>query len=159
MLWEAAASGAALLMAPAAASPPQPTVMLVEMGRVTGDGGLYEPPGAGPDFMPWHAYIRAQVRPFHIFSGPRYTGRVRLEYVAHAGYVRGLVLLVIAEPSRRGPGLFARWYTHHQDDRGRYCVPETVVSELGVWRAFRRAAQVVSGGQAMRCIGSRLVAR
>ena len=157
MLWQAAAFGAVLLMAPAGVPPPRPTVMLVEMGRTTGYGGMYEPPGADPDSIPWHAYIRAQVRPFRTFSGRRYRRPVVLEYVAHADYVPGLVLLVIATPNRRAPGLFARWYTHRQDDRGRYCVPEGVVAELGVQRAFRGAAQATYDGQAMRCIFSNQV--
>ena len=119
MLWQAAASAAALLAAPADASPPRPMVMFVAIHRPRGDGGLYMPPDAGPDELPWNAYLRSQVQPFQTLAGRRRTGLVLLEYVGHAHFIPGVVMLVIAEPSRRGPGLFARWYTHRQDERGR----------------------------------------
>ena len=158
MLSEAATSAALVLAIPTNAAPP-PTVMLVEMGRYTGDGGLYVPPDAEPDFLPYYAYLRAFVRPVRTFSGRHHRRPIHLEFIGHAAFVPGVVMFVIAEPNRRAPGLFARWYTHVQDARGRYCVPETVVAELRVQRALQRATQVYSDGQALRCISSNLVTR
>lgn len=159
MLGAMVASAAALVTPQPLDNPLQRTVMFVEMDRVVGDRGFYYPPDMAPDDIPWSVYLIAQVRPVQRLFGRRYAGPLHLEYVAHAAYIRGVVFLVIAEPSRRGPELFARWYSSVQDRHGRYCVPEQIINELDVRHAFRNAVRVTDGGQAAYCVRSNLVTR
>lgn len=144
---------AAMQAAPAAAEP-VPSVMIVEVTK--GRGGYL---GAivpdDPDELPWLSHIELRVRLRRHVAGPRYPARSQMEYVAHAPYVPGVRLLVVAEPRKRegASGFFVRWRTTADGRaRDRFCVPERVIRELRIEAAFARAVRKVRDGTPHFCV-------
>lgn len=112
-------------------------------------------PGSSPDenpdevICPAELYQGPAMRLRHL-SGPKTPRNMRLRTTAHSAHVYlrpGNLLLVAARPfdDQGTRGIFAHWWTM-ADEKGRFCLPENDLAELGLAKYWGRAKLWVEDG-------------
>lgn len=134
----------------------RPTVMFVEFRQPAKFVGFPKIcPGSPPDANPEEEICLAELyqgpasRLRHL-SGPRTSRSMRLRTTAHSAHVflrPDNLLLVAARPfdDEGTKGIFAHWWIM-ADEKGRFCLRESQIAELGLAKYWGRAKLWVEDG-------------